>query len=109
MDVFRGFFADLSMFSEILVKLIGNLQLWFVRLFGTTRKQPLLIIFFCVSPFSIPLILPLPSMNFIYPCKGDTMSNSVFLFSENMSNVYETFGEEETIVLTDLLRDYLGK
>lgn len=29
--------------------------------------------------------------------------------SENMNNVYETFGEEETIVLTDLLREYLGK
>ena len=26
-----------------------------------------------------------------------------------MNNVYETFGEEETIVLTDLLREYLGK
>ena len=48
-------------------------------------------------------------MNFIYPSKGDTMSKGVFLFSENVSNVYETFGEEETIVLTDLLREYLGK
>ena len=26
-----------------------------------------------------------------------------------MSNVYEAFGEEETVVLTDLLREYLGK
>jgi hypothetical protein len=26
-----------------------------------------------------------------------------------MSNVYEAFGEDETVVLTDLLREYLGK
>lgn len=31
-----------------------------------------------------------------------------FFPSENMYNVYETFGEEETLVLIDLLREYLG-
>ena len=30
-------------------------------------------------------------------------------YGESMSNVYETFGEEETAVLTDLLREYLDE
>ena len=37
------------------------------------------------------------------------MSKRCIFYSENMNNVYETFGEEETIVLTDLLREYVGK
>ncbi len=45
---------------------------------------------------------------YIDPYENDKVNKPMHFFRESMCNVYETFGEEETAVLTDLLREYLG-